>query len=313
MKQRRRRMRNQTSRAVLPPAKSIWGHVFRTVIQTAWDIAQGALSINGDLTAPLTAASNPTSWVKKDMDAGWMLAQGWLDKFKAMFNEFKVHRITAHYMPYAPITAMGEYIFTLWDEGQNNPEEKFTFLSLLGSPASVVRKSSQPAKLTWVPTEPEDRNWHPFSDGHKWCSASVASAETTYHAEPSQVSTAYRTNAQAANVAGKIIIEADVSARGKPSTNKSNLAPYGSAEYSAYMNYMRCTCVKCKRTSRPAFDYQDFLTKHPNWIAEFQRKGDGRDVESERVRIDSEDSSTSPSPVSSPFERLSLSEEGGTH
>lgn len=260
VKQRRRRPRKNQRSGVLPPAKSIWGHIFRTVVQTAWDIAQGALQL-GD------GKDNPKDWYNLAINADTLLAQGWFDKFKAMFNELKVNKITAHYVPYASFGAMGEYIFTLSDEGQDGTN--LTFASALGSPASVVRKSYQPAKLVWVPTEPEDRNWHPFADGHTFCASTLAAAEKDYNSQPTVPATDTRTYKESANLAGKIVLEVDVSARGKPKTDTHYLSPSTSAEFQAYSEYYRCECRKCSRIRRPAFDYAKFLEDNPQWLQRY--------------------------------------------
>lgn len=227
----------------------------RTVIQTAWDIAQGVLTASPTSKSPYlhepfftpkpaTSAENPYNWDSGAIDEGWIFAHGWIDRIKACFAEYKVHKITAHYLPYAPATAMGEYCFTLWDDGENATPS--SFVSSIGVPASVVRKLSQPAKLVWYPTEPDDRNWHAFGDKHHWCRSTVYSAESIYQSEPDVEVTNTKVYKETANIAGKIIIEADVSARGKP-TGPGVFAPYGSVEYGEWQDRVRCCCTRCTR------------------------------------------------------------------
>lgn len=234
-------------RSVLPPAKTLMGHVMRTIVQTAWDIAQGALSIpethsNFDdgshltLTQPIFKTSaNNTSWTTWNIDNGWLLAQGWINRFKGLFNQIKVHRITAHYVPYESVTAVGEYVFGLWDQNQDfGPTD---FRSAIGTPSSVVRKNGQPAKLVWYPTEPEDRNWHSLDDNHIYCSTCLFQAETAYNVDPAYTpGGTVQPQAQIVGVEGKVIIDVEASFRGKPAQPKGTV---------------QCVCRKCLATVIP--------------------------------------------------------------
>lgn len=252
--------RSRNNRSVLPPAKTIMGHLMRTVIQTAWDVAQGALKVSRFTQSPFVGLPhvhptpisvpepNPIYWKLENMKDSDLFSQGWLDRLKGLFREYKVHSIVAHYMPYAPSTAMGEYCFTLYDEGENDVSTSFS--TAIGTPASVVRRTSQPSRLMWYPTEPEDRNWHSFGDAHKWTSATIAAAEAVYHAQPDVPNSDDQSHKEAANIAGKIVIEVDVSARGKPSSTKRAFAPYGSVEFSEYQELIQCDCRKCLRIAR---------------------------------------------------------------
>lgn len=221
------------------------GHIMRTVVQTAWDIAQGALSSPDShnrsfdqshltLKQPIFSVQpNGTSWRQWNIDNGWLLAQGWLSRFKGLFKEFKVHRITAHYMPYEPITSVGEYVFALWDKDQDAGPENFS--EAVGAPASVIRKNGQPARLVWYPTEPEDRNWHQLTDDHIYCSSALFQAEDVYNTDPSFAPNAkVQPKQQIVGVEGKIVIDVDASFRGKPVEPKIN-------------SFLRCTCRKCIR------------------------------------------------------------------
>lgn len=251
----KRRKKPRASRAVLPPARTISGHIMRSIIQTAWDIAQGALSAlpQHPVLFPVadtftTIEHNPNSWDSGAMTAKELLAQGWLDRLKGMFREIKLHKITAHYMPYCSTTAMGEYAFTLWDADENDTPKSFS--KSLGMPASVIRRSAVPSRLVWVPTEPDDRNWHLLSDDHKYCQSTIQAAEAFYHAQPDVATTATDVYQESANVSGKIIIEVDASYRGKPSSNALANMPSSSSGYLRYCELTKCTCSKCERLTR---------------------------------------------------------------
>lgn len=164
------------------------GHIMRTVVQAAWDVMQGALQFVHPHGFPTTASDPPKPSPKENptdiyvsCDDGWILAQFWKDRFMGLFKEMKVHRITAHFMPYESITSPGDYIFSLSDYGENskptNVNDKF------GMSASVIRKNGQPSKLVWFPTEPDDRNWHVIGDGHKYCDFSVQELEPSYNVD----------------------------------------------------------------------------------------------------------------------------------
>lgn len=223
----------------MPPALTINSHHMRSRIQTAWDISQGSIAASKSHYAPGTytvPTQDPSSWNLINVTLPFLFAHGWLDGLKRLFNQVKVHRVTANYVPYAPITDPGEYIFGLWDFKENASPTSFS--SLLGTPASVVKKIGQPSRLTWHPTEPDDRNWFELSSQHQFCSVAVYSAEEVYNQDvPAKTSTV---DQQHANIAGKIIITVDASFRGKPSTING---------------VSQCTCSKCLRTlflSRPS-------------------------------------------------------------
>lgn len=252
IKNRRSNGRRNRDRAVLPPAKTLMGHIMRTVVQTAWDIAQGALSLPEHLQhiddqSHLTMdqpifkpQANGTNWKQWNIDNGWLLAQGWIERFKGLFKEVKVHRITAHYLPYEPIDAVGEYVFALWDKDQDVGPNNFS--EAVGTPASVVRKNGQPARLVWYPTEPEDRNWHDLSDQHIYCSSCLYQAETSYNVDPDTTPGAAVTpKSRLVGVEGKVIIDVDASFRGKPS--QPNVSPSLASRNSKSL----CTCRKCLR------------------------------------------------------------------
>lgn len=233
---------NRRRRSVLPPALTLNSHMMRSRIQTAWDISQGSLSRSVTHYAPAltTPTQDPSSWKTINFTSEKIFAHGWLSALRALFNEVKIHRITAHYVPYAPITDPGEYIFGLWDSQENGDPTGFS--NLLGTPASVVRKSGQPAKLTWYPTEPEDRNWNPLNSDHQYCSAAIYAAEEFYNQDVPQAKDANTIDKQHCNIAGKIIVTVDSSFRGKPSSLKTT---------------SRCTCRKCLFllfSSRPKCD-----------------------------------------------------------
>lgn len=269
---RRRRRRKRPRTSVLPPATSISGHILRTVIQTAWDIAQGALyvpptfAVLPGLFDNATAhrldklTPNPSTWTSGNMDDGWLFAQSWRDRVKHLFRQYKVHSITAHYVPYASNTAPGEYIFALWDAQENETPNSFS--SALGMPASVIRKTHQPSKLVWYPTEPDDRNWHAFEDKHSWCVASIDSAEGIYHVAQPTPNTITKEYKSAANIAGKVIIEVDATFRGTPSPSLLAYEHLCNAELRArYLDAIRCRCRKCKRSqSIAAFHAEGLLT-----------------------------------------------------
>lgn len=241
----RRRRTTRRENAVLPPAKTLMGHIMRTVVQTAWDIAQGALQVpdshrqfddHSHLSLPqplMKATANGTQWTQWNIDTRWLLAQGWIDRFKGLFKQIKVHRITAHYLPYESITAMGEYVFGLWDKDQDSVPDSFS--TAVGTPSSVIRKNGQPAKLVWYPTEPDDRNWHTLNDAHNYCSSCLFQAESSYNYDPpNNTGQPVQPSATVVGVEGKIIIDVDASFRGKPESPRVT-------------GYQKCVCRKCIR------------------------------------------------------------------
>lgn len=204
-----------------PLVRGLMSFFMRTVIQGVWDISQGS-----------TETPTPVStWTSGSMDDGWLFPEGWKKRLQYLFSEYRVKKIVAHYVPYAPITTFGEYVFALWDVGMHgfdiNP------LTLVGTPASTVRKQGEPSTLVWYPTEPDDKNWHPFGDFHKWCTASLASFESTYVTSEPHDSKKSSTTVQSAQIAGKVIVEVHVHLRGKSSNTCSVQSP------------SMCCCRKC--------------------------------------------------------------------
>lgn len=190
----------RTSR--LPPARGLMANIFRSVVQTAWDVAQGALSGVG-------TSAHPTD-VVVDADNGYLLAQGWRTRYAGLFREIKVHKVEAWYMPYAQSTDPGLYTFTISDYGENAISNG-AGMAAIGVPGTVCRRMNQTAYACWYPTEPSDREWQLISDDHKWLTYTIKSAETGYwvHAD------ANREAQHQASLAGKVIINTHASFRGK--------------------------------------------------------------------------------------------------
>lgn len=151
------------------------------------------------------------------------LRPGYEAAYSGAFREFKIHRIDAHYMPFQSMIRDGEYCFLFADSGEIATSLLNTFNLAVGSPGSVVRKAYQPARLSWFPTESDDRNWHPFSDGHYWCTVGLSCAG--FSSDQS--------------LGGKIIADLDISFRGKPDEFSM------SAEMRSEVD--RCYCRKCRR------------------------------------------------------------------
>lgn len=250
----RRRRNNgprRNSSHVLPPARTLMGHILRTIVQTAWDITQGALSIPHDHFAPdrghiMVSTGNPSNF-SATIDNGWLLAQGWLDRFKGLFTEIKVHSIVCHFLPYESITAPGEYAFAVCDYEQDAAPNSFS--EMVGMPASVIRKNGTPSKLTWYPTEPDDRNWILLSSTHKWCSTYLWQAEGMYNIEvPVPTRQAPVVYQESSGVQGKIVVEVNASFRGKP--KKPSVGYHSPANSDAYREYLKdnpCVCNKCMK------------------------------------------------------------------
>lgn len=222
--------------------------MMRTVIQCVWEVFQGSLKMHP--TAPLYHPNNgystltpaPSSWTSKITDAQ-LFNQGWMQRFQGLFHEYKVHRITAHYIPYASIEMPGLYVFSLADASEN--AELTSAKEAIGMPSSVVRPSRSPAKLNWYPTEPADRNWQTFGDKHEWCFASIYSFEEEYKLTVPQETGATEPEVKKidANIAGKIVIEVDASFRGKPKqpTPAKILRSISTSEEPA----PHCCCKRC--------------------------------------------------------------------
>lgn len=240
--------------SAFPPLTTLLGHLLRTVIQGVWSIPQGVIStdsIGSDRMdcGGVGVIDPPAYWIKADMDERYLFPGGWLDRYKGLFNEYKVHNIVAHYVPYSSFTSPGEYVFALWDCGQNASPRNFT--DCIGIPSSVVRKSYQPAVLEWFPTEPEDKNWHTFGDKHVWCSSCVISAQAIYKDPIATEDPAGATLTERPNVAGKVTLDVTASFRGKSKKGTPGLhSPSDTSEYRLYCDLISCECRKCRKVFR---------------------------------------------------------------
>lgn len=116
-------------------------------------------------------------------------------------------------MPYESITAVGEYVFALWDKDQD--AHPVNFSQAIGTPASVVRKNGQSERLICYPTKRGDRNW--LSDNHIWFSPCLFQAENAYNVDsPVKLGGTIVPTSGLVGVEGKIIIDVYVSFRDKP-------------------------------------------------------------------------------------------------
>lgn len=263
MAMKKRKMQRQ--RGVLPMARTIYAHLFRTVVQTIWSIDQGALTVHPSAVhCPrdklTTGTIMPTQKLFGRMSIDNILEQGWKKRFQGLFNEIKIHRITAHYLPYASMETSGEYVFALWDADQNADPQ--TASDLVGMPASVIRPMRVPSKLTWKPTEPEDRNWHKFDDQHAWCSAAIFAFETIYKVplETKNKNPALdQVGTEMANIAGKVIVEVDLSARGKPKEPQIG----DPSSIGSLLATPHCCCKKCLQLAN-IFSMQSETHPNPN-------------------------------------------------
>lgn len=230
---RRRAVVNRTPR--LPPARGLMANVFRSIVQTAWDVAQGALTSSCG-TYTLQASADPKT-VKQDVDFGYLFAQGWRAKYAGLFKEAKIHRVETWFLPYASITDPGLYVFNVSDLNENSLDTDFG--KLIGTPGTVVRKINEIGHRVWFPTEPSDREWQVLNQNHTFLTFVLSAAESAYwiHTYLPPVDTAgvkpkavdTKVNA---SLAGKIIVDVHASFRGK-GDGVTEITP--------------CFCRKCTR------------------------------------------------------------------
>lgn len=237
---RPRRAQTSTTRA-LPSARSILSNVYRTVLQVIWDIASDAkadaanvhLDINSTTLFGTHSKTPPYETI-----------------YSGAFREFKVHRIDAHYVPFRAANRDGEYCFALADTGEISTQHLSTFYQAVGSPGSVVRKAWQAARLSWFPTESDDRNWHMFKDAHSWCVVGLSSVGF----------------ASDQNLNGKIIADIHISFRGKPDTFV--------ADTDLLLDLAKCMCRKCiVRERREAIQLEQYRRDHPGTVDGFENLG----------------------------------------
>lgn len=214
---RQRRSRRERTNNTLPSARSILSNVYRTVLQVIWNVSStskaDAAIVHYDVNSTTLFGNNTAT-------------PGYETIYRGAFREFKVHKIDAHYMPFRGMNRDGEYCFVLADSGELATASLNTFYKSVGAPGSVVRKAWQPSRLTWFPTESDDRNWHVFKDGHNWCVIGLSSVGY----------------ASDQNLDGKIIADLHISFRGKPDSF--------TLDDDLRQEMVRCDCRKCRRISR---------------------------------------------------------------
>lgn len=170
-----------------------------------------------------------------DITAVNVLSPHLFDRARALFREMRINKVQATFIPYASHDATGDYQFAVCDGG---------------SPILTVRKTSGAARLIWEPVEPHDQNWHPFSDGHYYCSLVVASANVS-RADP--LGQFVHQQCQGAKLSGRIIVDVSVSFRGNCDVDAFCGYRFGTPEFTAFMQFCRCNCSKCARVIKSAF------------------------------------------------------------
>lgn len=240
---RKQRKAPRKSRNTLPPARGLMANIFRSVVQCAWDVAQGVLSFEGDT---VHASDHPTN-VKVDADFGYLLAQDWRQRYSVLFREAKIHKVEAWFMPYASITHPGLYVFNISDIDENKIDNAAGVWNL-GAPGSVVRRMNQVGYRVWYPTEPDDRNWFVLSSDHRFLTYAISAAEKAYWEQTSDKSGNPLDVKENASIAGKLIVNTHASFRGK-------------GEGTMKIETTTCYCSRCIRIRTKRLDAQAKMLK----------------------------------------------------
>lgn len=249
---KRKSIRRRKPRAVnhprLPPARGIMSNIFRSVVQTAWDIAQGALSSPCNKYT-VGGSADPTS-VDVDVGFEYLLAQGWRDKYAALFREAKIHKVETWYLPYASVTEPGMYVFNVSDFDENTLSKKVG-LSNIGAPGTVVRKMNEVGYRVWYPTEPSDKEWQLISSNHTFLTYVITTVEQGYYVHGD----AKKDTVRNTSLAGKIVVNVHASFRGQGGIAPTDLEP--------------CFCVKCSRI-RARSEYNRTLADNASITEHFE-------------------------------------------
>lgn len=248
----KKKIKRRNSRSInhprLPPAKGLMANVFRSIVQTAWDITQGSLQSLCNKYS--VASSDNHKVVSVNADFGYLLAQGWRAKYSALFREAKIHKVETWYLPYASITEPGMYVFNLSDYNENKLI-KTVGLSNIGAPGTIVRKMNEISYRVWYPTEPSDKEWQVINGSHTFLSYVLTTVEQGYYIHgDARSDTIVNTS-----LAGKIIVNVDASFRGQGGRPPREMEP--------------CFCNKCFRI-RAKLEYNKTLTNNVSIIKHFQ-------------------------------------------
>lgn len=121
---------------------------------------------------PLNLSSNiGTSWIRNYITVDQ--AASFIDNigseiffsdtsFSSVYGEYKIHRVNVWFVPTSPTVSAGVYAFCCVDSGEVKTASDFKSISLM--PGSSIRKIGSPSQGHWIPTEPSDREWHPFDN-----------------------------------------------------------------------------------------------------------------------------------------------------
>lgn len=120
------------------------------------------------------------------------------------FAEFKIMKVTVHIIPASSVNTPGFCALHVADDGEDNfDEKKLKFHQIASLQGTIVRKVFMPMARSWVPTEPDDRNWRQFSND-SWGVLVMAIATDSMIAQ----------DGASNNVKFDVMIDLDIKARG---------------------------------------------------------------------------------------------------
>lgn len=128
-----------------PPRLSIQSNVTRTKLITSIAVSEttpykrGTVALNNLFTGSATG-------------------------YSTVYNECKVRSVRVYFESDRSMADSGLICLVISDYNENSVPSTLNFTGLSTLPGSVVRKNFQPVANMWYPTEPDDRNFHAFSD-----------------------------------------------------------------------------------------------------------------------------------------------------
>lgn len=212
----------------MPPSRNLSAGIFRTILQVVWNVGYSSDTETSDWNSTITP--------------DWILSHGVYSAYSSIFTQIKVHRMVARYLPSIPENqTAGTYVFMFTDDDElaHGTLTTYTYSGLVGAPGTVVRRAGQTAKLTWYPTEPNDRNWLSIGGKHEYAQIAIQAYAKTFElpdtsSTPSGTPVMHAINSM---ISGVIIVDIDISFRGKYNTTVANPVP------------RECECLKCIRLS----------------------------------------------------------------
>lgn len=126
-------------------------------------------SITFTIDIHVTVSVAATGWVNiSPVATGFSMSADYIFKqrpdaiqnLRRIYSEFRLDRMTLHYVPLLGNTSWGQVAIALHDDQYGYPSANMNFADVAVSPNSRLLKCTQSGGVMWVPTEASDLDFH---------------------------------------------------------------------------------------------------------------------------------------------------------